>query len=73
MKFSELCETGVAIPKIRKILKAFFVETVQLIESDSEDDRIVSPLLSIRRKVLNGEEGQEQIRRGVILLKNKKD
>ena len=79
MNFTQLCEkiseeSGIPLPKTRKVLKSFINETVSLISSDSEDDKITSPQLTIKRKVKFDQEGSSnRSRKAIIFLKPKKE
>ena len=78
MNFAQLCEkisedSGIPLPKTRKVLKSFINETVTLINSDSEDDTISLPQLRIKRKVKSDqEEITNRSRKAIIFLKPKK-
>ena len=77
MKFPELVEKiseelKVPSPKVRRIIKQFLFTLQDLIESDSEDDRIVTPSIVIKRKVIPARDDKPEMRRLFLDIKKAK-
>ena len=78
MKFPELVEKiseelKVPSPRVRKIIKQFLFTLKDLVESDSEDDKIVTPSIVIKRKVIPAKEDKPEIRRLFLDIKKVKE
>lgn len=77
MKFPEFIEqtaaqTGVQVPKVRKVLKAAFSTMSDIILSDEADEKIVTPDLIIRKKVIPANDEKPEVRRLTVDIKKAK-
>ena len=80
MKFKELTSQiseKLSLPKktVRDVVDYYFIEIKNSIES-GDDNKVIfkSPVLKIRRRIKpkDEEKNTNQIRRGIIIIKNKK-